>query len=200
MSDPTGPVPDELIRALGDPDGPHEGAVLDTALGWDPELMVTALLRAMADADLPRRRRLAWVVKQTLDRPRDDLRELAGDPDQDGQVRRFLLEGLARFGRAGEVEWADVAELVTALRADPDPRVREGAAGLAGSLGPNAGQRQLLIDFLADSAVGVILTAAAGLQGHGVRADELDDELLVRLRSHPRQDVRYFVRELLGEN
>lgn len=192
-------VPPELVRALGDPDRGYEDAA-DAARGQDPQMLVPALLRAMDGADLARRRRLAWVVKQVAAGPFGELMELAADPGEDAQVRRFLLEGLARMGHAGVIGWDDVARLVGAVRSDPAATVREAAVGLAGSLGPDAGQRAALIEFLADPDAEVVVVAATELGGHAVRADELDGALLARLREHPRADVRDFMRDMLGES
>jgi hypothetical protein len=196
----TGPPPPEVMAAVGDPSRPHDGATLELARAWERGAMTAALFDALdTEADVERRRRLAWVMKQTPDLAAvPALLARAESASDDRVVRRYLLEAITPLAW-NDVPWPVVEKTVLLLARDPDPLVREGAVALAG-MGRDCKAERVAVQLaaLADPDETIVAVAAHMLKGKDVHVESaIPPALLDRLLRHPNPSVRLAVRDLV---
>lgn len=130
------PMIEPLLEALGAVDGDQRWAaaeLLTTCARIHPELVLTALLAAAADALSERRKMVLYVLRDVAPTHvgvRAVTRRGLGDPAVG--VRFAALAALARL----EPRPPDAATLVLALaRTDPDPGLRRAALTTLGAIG-----------------------------------------------------------------
>jgi hypothetical protein len=196
-----GQPPADVTGALLRPRGPDEGPLIELLRGWDPEPMTRTLLEILdTESDDEVSVRAAWLLKVAP--ARSSWRELmrrVRENQLGRQPRRYLLEALDRLAFARAISWGDVEPMVAELRGDADPGVREALVGLLMSLRmDDAVRRALLIGFLSDANDTVVAVATVALRGYDIQEQELDPELVRRLRDHPNPSVREGFRELVA--
>ncbi len=170
-----------LVRAIGSLKPPHPNQLLESLFrDRAPEVRIAA-------ADV--------LGRGEDDRAVDLLLEGLNDPD--GGVRAHAVDGLVRMGRE------EVAmRLLTLLREDPSPSVRERTALATGIFHPPGGEVALLGACLQDQPVTVRAAAVLALGAYDqeslvARVVEMADETELRevLRERLKQDAEF---RLLG--
>jgi hypothetical protein len=193
-----GPPPPEVLAALADPSYREDSPLVGMARDWERAPMARALLEAIdREDDVDRRRRLAWIAKQTPEAtviPAQLAR--AESSGQDPVVRRYLLEAITPLAISHAVPWAIVEKTVRLLARDPIATVREAAVALAGMGRDSLPERHaLLLSALTDPDEAVVVTAAVMI-GRERLASVVPAELRKELLEHPSLYVRLFVGDL----
>jgi hypothetical protein len=195
----TGPPPPEVLAALGDPCHSLDGAVVGMARAWERPAMAHALLEALdREGHIERRRRLAWVAKQTPELTVvPELLARAESSDEDAVVRRYLLEAITPLAISHAVPWQTVEKTVRLLARDPLPGVREAAVALAGMGADSLSERHgLLLSAFGDPDDWVVVTAAV-MFGHEKFMSIVPAELRQQLLEHSSPRVRGFVHDIV---
>lgn len=187
-----GPPPRQLISALIECGPATDQSLLNLARAWSRPEMSRAMLDELRGASTPgQKEQAAWLLKTVLasEQSREAIEQVL-DKDEDGQVRRWLLEGLERITFGGGLGWNELTEVVSSLAGEPHPALRAGLASLLTALPWRPENAALLEPLLLDENQEVVSAAVHTLARHREAAQAVDPEILARLRVHASPIIR----------
>lgn len=194
----TGKPSEQLIRALQGLNYDAEGPVFALARDWERGPMAEALWEAFDQMKSPAaREHAAWLVKGI---PGGvvwaRVARAACDPSESPQVRVFLFDSLDRLAFSRVIGWPELRGVIDAVRRDPEPAIRERAAGIIMSLPESDEGIALLLLMLKEENVSVLAAVLQALDSLGVRSDA---ERLQELARNPTEGIRRRAKRILGE-
>jgi hypothetical protein len=196
----TGEPPRELLEWILEPGCDPDSQVFGLAREWERSPVCCALLAELDAANDPARKtHIAWLLKHLPD-PREWERyaALARSRKEPPQVRRFLIEGLEHMVFARFLDWEELGPLVEELRSDREATVREGIAGLIGSLSHSARKTAMLVDMLSDGDDAVTSVATSALTRLALRRDDALRSRAEHLLHHRSLSVRILAERLIS--